>query len=82
MSGNGVLNDTAPPGATDAVLKPSGPVPESAIPVEGLDFEKYAGRNMSAVEMVAGMTNMGFQASSIGQAAEIVNGMVCRYISP
>ena len=76
MAADGALNGTAPTGAADAVLKPSDPVPEGAIPVEGLDFDHYADRNMTVAEMVSGMANMGFQASSIGQAVEIVDGMV------
>lgn len=79
MTTNGVLEGTAPSGATDAVLKPSDPVPEGAIRVEGLDFEKFAGRNVTVAELVNGMSNMGFQASSIGKAVEIVDEMVCRY---
>jgi len=66
---------TAPTGAQDAVLKPSDPVPEGAVPVVGLDFDKFAGRNITVAEMVDSMTNMGFQATSVGQAAQIINGM-------
>ena len=76
MATNGTINCTAPSGATDAVLKPSDPVPDNAIPVQGLDFDNFADRNMTVAELVEGMANMGFQASSIGQAVEIVNGMV------
>ena len=77
MATNGAVNGQAPSGVTDAVLKPSDPVPEDAVPVEGLDFDKFSGRNATVTELLAGMTNMGFQASSISQAVEIVNGMVC-----
>ena len=66
----------APSGAQDAVLKPSDPVPEGAIPVTGLDFDKFAGRNITVAEMVESMGNMGFQATSVGQATQIINGMV------
>lgn len=69
---------TAPTGAQDAVLKPSDPVPEGAVPVVGLDFDKFAGRNITVAEMVESMTNMGFQATSVGQATQIINGMVIR----
>ena len=78
MTTNGALDGAAPSGATDAVLKPSDPVPEGAIRVEGLDFDKFAGRNVTVAELVKGMANMGFQASSIGKAVGIVNGMVRR----
>ncbi|KAL1304455.1 hypothetical protein AAFC00_003451 [Neodothiora populina] len=65
----------APSGATDAVLKPSDPVPEDAVPVVGLDFDKYREEDITAAEMVASMARMGFQASSVGQAAKIIDGM-------
>jgi hypothetical protein len=70
-------NNAAPSGATDAVLKPSDPVPEGAMPVKGLDFNDFKDRNITAAELVENMAQMGFQASSIGQAAKIVDGMVC-----
>lgn len=82
MATDGYQNGTAPSGATDAVLKPSDPVPENAIPVKGLDFDDFAGRNITAAELVENMAQMGFQATSIGQAVEIVNGMVCKYSQP
>lgn len=69
-------NNAAPSGATDAVLKPSDPVPEGAMPVKGLDFNDFKNRNITAAELVENMAQMGFQASSIGQAAKIVDGMV------
>lgn len=70
-------NSAAPSGATDAVLKPSDPVPEGAMPVKGLDFNDFKNVDITAAELVANMAQMGFQASSIGQAAKIVDGMVC-----
>ena len=82
MASDGGINGTAPTGAANAVLKPSDPVPESAIPVEGLDFDEFDGRNISVAEMVDSMSNMGFQASSIGQAAKIVDGMVGKSTFP
>lgn len=81
MDTNGSLNGTAPSGATDAVLKPSDPVPEGAIPVQGLDFNEYADRNITVAELVDNMSDMGFQASSIGKAVEIINGMVCMWLT-
>ena len=76
MATNDVSNDAAPAGATDAVLKPSDPVPDGAIQVKGFDFEEFAGRDVTVAELVDGMNNMGFQASSIGQAVKIIDGMV------
>ncbi|KAH9811696.1 Deoxyhypusine synthase [Teratosphaeria destructans] len=65
----------APSGATDAVLKPSDPVPEGATPVAGLDFGVFQDRKLTVAELVENMSSMGFQATSIGQAVSIVNGM-------
>jgi hypothetical protein len=54
---------TSPPSnATDAVLKPSEPVPEGSREVQGIDFNDYA--------------DMGFQATAVGEAVRIVNDMV------
>lgn len=76
MAANGISSGDAPTGATDAVLKPSDPVPQDAIPVDGIDFDQFKDRNISAAELVDGMINMGFQASHLGQAVKIVDGMV------
>ena len=70
-----------PSKVTDAVLKPSDPPPEGATPVSGIDFDKHAGQNISVADMVADMTTMGFQATSVGQAANIINDMV-GYVDP
>ncbi|CAK1366508.1 Deoxyhypusine synthase [Cercospora beticola] len=65
----------APAGAANAVLKPSDPVPAGAVPVKGLDFDAFADRNVTVAELVENLANVGFQATSIGQAVDIVNGM-------
>ena len=78
MAVNGDPNGTGPSGAMDAVLKPSDPVPDGAVPVKGIEFDDFAGRDITVAELVDGMKHMGFQASSIGQAVDIVNGMVCK----
>ncbi|KAF2203707.1 DS-domain-containing protein [Delitschia confertaspora ATCC 74209] len=65
----------APSGATDAVLKPSEPVPEGAKQVQGIDFNDYAQRNITVEELVRGMGTMGFQATSVGEAVRIINEM-------
>ncbi|KAK5135959.1 Deoxyhypusine synthase [Meristemomyces frigidus] len=75
MASNGPPSATAPSSAADAVLKPSDPVPEGAIPVQGLDFNHFVDRNVTVAELVDNMATMGFQASSVGQAAKIVDGM-------
>ena len=75
MAPNSTANGSAPTGATSAVLKPSDPVPSGAIPVTGLDFNTFSNRNLTVAELVDSMSNTGFQASSIGRAAQIINGM-------
>lgn len=70
-------NGGAPPSSvTDAVLVPSNEMPVGAQKVEGLDFNKFAGREVTAVDLLNGMSNMGFQASLIGEAVRIINNMV------
>lgn len=69
----------APSDVTDAVLKPSDPVPDGAMPVKGIEFDDFQDGDISVSELLAGMAQMGFQASSIGQAVEIINGMVCKF---
>ena len=69
-------SSSAPTGATDAVLKPSEPVPEGAQEVQGIDFNQYASRSITVEELVGGYANMGFQATSVGEAVRIINDMV------
>lgn len=83
MSANGVTaNGTphsssgAPTEAKDAVLVRSDPVPESVRKVEGIEFDRHANHDITVTELVQGMTNMGFQASAIGDAVRIINDMV------
>jgi hypothetical protein len=68
---------TSPPSnATDAVLKPSEPVPEDSTEVQGIEFNDYADRAITVEELVAGYASMGFQATAVGEAVRIVNDMV------
>lgn len=69
----------APSGATAAVLKPSDPVPEDARQVHGIDFNNHAQRSITVEELIGGMANMGFQATSVAEAVRIINGMVSCY---
>ncbi|KAF2841704.1 deoxyhypusine synthase [Patellaria atrata CBS 101060] len=69
------VEHNAPAEATNAVLQPSDPVPEDARQVEGIDFNKYADREVSVSNLIEGMTNMGFQASSVGEAVRIIEEM-------
>ncbi|MCJ1254825.1 Deoxyhypusine synthase [Lignoscripta atroalba] len=69
------MGDQTPSAATDAVLKPSDPLPDGMREVEGIDFNKHQGRDITVSELVAGMANMGFQASAVGEAVRIINDM-------
>lgn len=64
-----------PSSVTDAVLVPSNEMPEGSQKVEELDFDKFAGRDITVDDLISGMNNMGFQASSIGEAVRIINDM-------
>lgn len=61
---------------TDAVLKPSAPVADGSREVQGIDFNQYASRNITVDELIGGYANMGFQATSVGEAVRIINDMV------
>lgn len=61
--------------ATDAVLKQSEPVPENFEKVRGIDYSKDSAYNMRAVDLILLMKTMGFQASSVSRACEIINQM-------
>lgn len=65
-----------PTTATNAVLRPSEPIPDGARQVQGIEFDAFRERNMTVREMVSGMTNMGFQASAVADAVRIINDMV------
>lgn len=60
----------------DAVLVPSNEMPVNAKKVEEIDFNKFAGRPITVDDLLSGMSNMGFQASSIAEAVRIINDMV------
>ncbi|OJD11029.1 deoxyhypusine synthase [Blastomyces percursus] len=64
-----------PPSVTDAVFVASYPVPEGSKPVGGIDFNKHAEKDITVAELVDGMASMGFQASAVGDAAQIINEM-------
>ena len=73
---NGQPSTQAPTLSTDAVLKPSAPVPTGVQEVSGVDFNDYADHDITVVELVSNMTNMGFQASAVADAVRIINDMV------
>ncbi|KAI5299995.1 hypothetical protein KEM56_002835 [Ascosphaera pollenicola] len=61
--------------ATGAVLQASEPVPEGVEKVKGVDFNEFKDRDITAAELVDNMASMGFQATSVGEAARIINEM-------
>ncbi|KAG7193999.1 Deoxyhypusine synthase [Scheffersomyces spartinae] len=67
--------DKFPELATGAVLVKSEPVPEDFEEVKGIDYSKDTAFNMSATDLIALMRTMGFQASSVSSACEIINNM-------
>ncbi|TFL06046.1 DHS-like NAD/FAD-binding domain-containing protein [Pterulicium gracile] len=62
---------TAPAGASAAVLKPSDPIPEDAISVQGPNLENQH----SLSDFLQSYQRIGFQATSFGRAVDIVNRM-------
>lgn len=71
-------HDVAPDEAKAAVFVSSDPVAEGVRPVRGIDFNLHKDGNISVVDLVEGMSNMGFQASAVGDAVRIINEMVRR----
>ncbi|ANZ74011.1 BA75_01642T0 [Komagataella pastoris] len=60
---------------SESVLKSSVPVPEDFVEVKGIDYSKPESRNMKAKDLIKGMKTMGFQASSLSEACEIIDEM-------
>ncbi|KAI0773409.1 Deoxyhypusine synthase [Irpex lacteus] len=60
-----------PLGAAAAVLKPSEPMPEFAVTVEGPNFDAP----VTLDSLLASYQRIGFQANSLGKAIDIVNKM-------
>ncbi|RKF63440.1 Deoxyhypusine synthase [Erysiphe neolycopersici] len=68
--------EALPSTVTDAVLFASSEMPSGSQKVEELDFNKFDGSGPITVDqLVSGMANMGFQASSVGEAVRIINNM-------
>jgi len=76
MASNSDQNGAPPASVIEAVLVKSNEMPVGSQKVEELDFNKFAGRQITVDDLISGMNNMGFQASSIGQAVKIINDMV------
>lgn len=69
------MSDKLPPLAADAVLKHSVEVPEDFVKVSGVDYSQDAAYNSTATHLIDSMRNMGFQASSVASACDIINEM-------
>ena len=68
MSSSGAI----PSGASAAVLKPSEPMPDFAVTVEGPNFDEA----MDLQKLLGSYNRIGFQANSLGKAIDVVNQMV------
>ncbi len=73
-SGSG-SQDQEPEFNRDVVLKGSDPIPKEWSEVSGIEFDDYKGRDITVAEMIAGMTNTGFQATGVAEAVRIINKM-------
>ncbi|ODV96598.1 hypothetical protein PACTADRAFT_40284 [Pachysolen tannophilus NRRL Y-2460] len=69
------MSDKLPDLATDAVFVNSVPVPEDAVEVKGIDYSKPEAFNSRAKDLIKGMKTMGFQASSLSEACDIIDEM-------
>lgn len=61
-----------PTGASSAVLKPSDPVPEEAVAVQGPNFDEP----LTLEQFLGSYERIGFQANHLGKAINVVNKMV------
>ena len=62
--------------ATAAVLVESAPVPEGTLQVKGLEFGDFKDKDITVSELLGNMGNMGFQASNLHTAMEVIDKMV------
>lgn len=61
-----------PSGASAAVLQPSEAIPDTAVSVQGPDFDK----SLNLQDLLYSYERIGFQATSLGRAINIINKMV------
>lgn len=64
-----------PSNATDAVFVKSIPVPDDFVEVKGVDYSQDSAYNMNAKDLIKSMSSMGFQASSLSKACQIIDEM-------
>jgi deoxyhypusine synthase len=65
----------APTAAAEAVLKPSEAMPDGARQVQGFEFSDHKHGDITVIDLLKGMANMGFQASALSEAVRIINDM-------
>lgn len=63
---------TVPDGASAAVLQRSDPIPDTAVSVQGPNFDAP----LSLQGLLQSYERIGFQATSLGKAIDIINKMV------
>lgn len=71
-----LADSKAPKVSTDAVLMPSESIPEGSHEVNGFEFNNHVNKHINVADILEGMTNMGFQASNLSKAVQIINEMV------
>ena len=68
--------ENVPSGASAAVLQHSEPIPDTAVHVQGPDFDDV----FNLENLLGSYERIGFQATSLGRAIQIVNRMVSTII--
>lgn len=63
---------SVPSNASAAVLRPSEPIGSEAVAVHGPNFDE----TLALDDLIRSYNRIGFQATSLGQAIDIVNKMV------
>jgi deoxyhypusine synthase len=66
------MSPSIPQDASEVVLKPSGPIPDDAVSVQGPNFDE----RQTLDTLLASYERIGFQANSLGRAISVVNKMV------
>lgn len=69
------FNEKLPDILSEAVLKESVEMPEGTIKIGGIDYTKPEATDMRASDLIDSMKKMGFQASALGQACDIIDNM-------
>lgn len=72
-----MASSNVPAAASAAVLVQSEPLPHDAVSVRGPDFDQP----LSLAQFLGSYERIGFQATSLGRAIEIVNKMVCMAVT-